>query len=101
MGPESKTCQSRKQDFIIEPEDFAFYERIKVPPPTFCPDCRFQRRMMFRNERTMYHSVCGLCGKKILSAYAPEKSYKIYCHECWWSDAWDSLAYGRDYDFKK
>ena len=101
MGPESKTCQSCKQDFIIEPEDFAFYERIKVPPPTFCPDCRFQRRMMFRNERTMYHSVCGLCGKKILSAYAPEKSYKIYCHECWWSDAWDSLAYGRDYDFKK
>ena len=32
---ETKSCQNCKNDFIIEPDDFAFYDKIKVPPPTF------------------------------------------------------------------
>ena len=34
MNPERKTCKNCKKDFVIEAEDFAFYERIQVPPPT-------------------------------------------------------------------
>lgn len=33
--------------------------------------------------------------------YAPEAPYVVYCPECWWSDAWDPLDYGRDYDFSR
>ncbi|KKT07962.1 MAG: hypothetical protein UV85_C0003G0087 [Candidatus Nomurabacteria bacterium GW2011_GWB1_43_19] len=33
MKQEIKTCQNCKKDFMIEPEDFNFYEKIKVPPP--------------------------------------------------------------------
>ena len=29
--------QNCKKEFTIEPEDFNFYEKIKVPAPTFCP----------------------------------------------------------------
>ena len=36
MNPETKNCQNCKKDFTIESEDFAFYEKIKVPPPTWC-----------------------------------------------------------------
>ena len=39
MQSETKTCQNCKQDFIIESEDFNFYEKIKVPAPTLCPEC--------------------------------------------------------------
>ena len=39
MKVETKICQNCKKDFIIEPEDFNFYEKIKVPLPTFCADC--------------------------------------------------------------
>ena len=46
-------CQNCKKDFIIESEDFNFYEKIKVPPPTWCPDCRQQRRYAWQNERTL------------------------------------------------
>ena len=35
---ETKTCQNCKNDFIIEPDDFSFYEKMKVPAPTFCPE---------------------------------------------------------------
>lgn len=33
--------------------------------------------------------------------FKPEVPFPVYCHECWWSDKWDSLKYGRDYDFSK
>lgn len=97
---ETKTCQNCKSQFTIEPEDFKFYEKISVPPPTFCPACRFQRRLMFRNERTLYKRKCDLCGKDMITIFAPDKPYKVYCQPCWWSDKWDPLAYGQDYDPK-
>jgi len=100
MNQETKTCQNCKQDFVIEPEDFVFYEKMQVPPPTFCPDCRMQRRMSFRNERTLYRATCGLCGAAMLSMYAPDAPFPVYCRECWFSDKWDLAQYGMDYDWK-
>ena len=35
QGSVSTTCQNCKKDFIIESGDFLFYEKMKVPPPTF------------------------------------------------------------------
>ncbi|OGZ85424.1 MAG: hypothetical protein A2599_02275 [Candidatus Staskawiczbacteria bacterium RIFOXYD1_FULL_39_28] len=101
MQQEIKTCQNCKQDFVIEPEDFDFYEKIKVPAPTFCPDCRMRRRFVWRNERTLYRNVCAKTGKKIISGFAPDSGLKVYDRETWWSDDWDPMAYGTDYDFSK
>ena len=99
MKSETKNCQNCKKDFTIEPDDFSFYEKIKVPPPTFCPDCRFQRRLLFRNNRVFYRSECAICKKSMLSLYGKESSYTIYCYDCWFSDSWDIMSYGREYDF--
>ncbi|MFH0890723.1 MAG: hypothetical protein V1856_01685, partial [Candidatus Liptonbacteria bacterium] len=83
------------------PEDFSFYERIKVPPPTFCPECRLQRRIMFRNERNLYKRDCDLCGKPSFSTFSADKRRPVYCPKCWWSDDWNVMEYGRDYDPNK
>ena len=99
MKSETKICQNCKKDFIIEPDDFGFYEKMQVPPPTFCPDCRFQRRLLFRNNRVFYKTECILCGKTMISLYSKDKNYNIYCYDCWFSDKWDVMSYGRDYDF--
>ncbi|MDA2935609.1 hypothetical protein MYX06_00100 [Patescibacteria group bacterium AH-259-L05] len=101
MNQQTKICQNCQQQFTIEPDDFVFYEKIKVPPPTFCPECREQRRIAFRNERALYKRTCDLCGKEVVSRVSPDKSYPMYCKKCWWSDTWDPLDYGRDYDFTK
>ena len=61
MQSETKQCQNCKNDFTIEPDDFGFYEKMQVPAPTFCPDCRAQRRFAFRNERNFYKRECDLC----------------------------------------
>jgi len=101
MQKEIKQCQNCKKDFIIEPEDFLFYEKVQVPPPTFCPECRAQRRMMFFNERILYKRRDSKTGKMIFSGFSDDKDLKIYDHTLWWSDAWDPMDYGKNYDFNK
>ncbi len=98
---ETRNCQNCKKDFTIEPDDFGFYEKIKVPPPTFCPECRLIRRMTWRNERSLYHNTCAFSGKKIISMFSPETKLTVYDRDIWWSDQWDPTAYGQDYDFSK
>jgi len=101
MNFETRNCQNCKNDFSIEPEDFDFYERIDVNPPTFCPSCREQRRLAFRNERMLYKRNCDMCNKSVVSRVSPDKTYPMYCTECWWSDKWDPYSYGKDYDFSR
>src|ERR1044072_519093 len=98
---ETTTCQSCKINFVIEPEDFDFYKKIDVPPPTFCPECRLVRRLVWRNMRSLYKRKCDLCGQEKIGVYSPDKPFRVYCSSCWWGDAWDGLTYGREYDFSK
>jgi hypothetical protein len=101
MEAQKKTCQNCKNDFIIEPDDFSFYEKMKVPAPTFCSNCRLQRRLAWRNERGLHNRECDLCGKKIISIYHKDFNNIVYCDKCWWSDKWEALDYGINYDFSK
>ena len=98
MEQEIKSCQNCKNQFVIEPDDFLFYEKINVPPPTWCPLCRFQRRLAFMNDRELYRRTCGMCKKEIVTMYPPESRFTVYCNPCWWSDAWDGSQYAREYD---
>lgn len=98
---ETRACQNCKKDFTIEPEDFNFYEKIKVPPPTFCPDCRSIRRMTGANERVLYYRKCDLSGEKILSMYPENTTFPVYHPKEWYSDKWDPHQYGMDYDFSR
>jgi len=101
MNQEIKICQNCKQEFVIESEDFDFYERMKVPAPTFCPECRIVRRMTWRNERTLYHRKCDATGKDVITMFSPEQPLVVYERDYWWSDKWDQLKSGKDYDFQK
>ncbi len=101
MNQETKNCKNCKKDFTIEASDFDFYEKIKVPSPTFCSKCRLQRRLAVRNERNLYHHACHLCKKPIISIYSKDKPFQVYCQSCWWGDEWDPMFFGQEYDFSK
>ncbi|MFA6189893.1 MAG: hypothetical protein WC711_00020 [Candidatus Staskawiczbacteria bacterium] len=98
---ENKICQNCEQDFIIEPDDFAFYEKMKVPAPTWCPECRMQRRLLFRNERFLYKRKSDFSGKEIFSMRPQEADIKVYENDVWYSDKWNPMDYGQEYDFSK
>lgn len=102
MNQEVKNCQNCKKDFTIEPDDFAFYQKINVPPPTFCPECRFARRALFRNERKIFKGTNALTGKSLMTFYPPELKFSIYEDRDWWSqEHWDPLSYGKDVDLDR
>jgi len=92
-------CKQCTTEFEITDSDRQFYKKMDVPEPTFCPDCRQQRRLSFRNERNLYRLKSSLSGKDMLSNYSPEKPYIVYHANEWWSDDWDPLDYGKDFDF--
>lgn len=97
----SSTCQNCELDFTIEVEDFNFYEKIGVPPPTFCPKCRAIRRMAFRNMDHLYMRKCDGTGEKIFSFIPPGSPMPVYGSDYWNSDKWDPMSYARDYDFSR
>jgi len=101
MNAETKQCQNCRKSFIIEVQDFEFYEKMAVPPPTFCHYRRFQRRAAFRNERKLYRTKSAKSGQDILSLYPKESGTTVYAEKEWWSDDWDAMSYGQDYDFSK
>ena len=58
------------------------------------------RRIMFRNERSLFNRACDKCGKNIVAMYPKDYISPVYCNECWFSDSWNPLERGREYDFK-
>jgi hypothetical protein len=98
---ENKLCTNCSQNFNIEPEDFDFYQKVQVPPPTQCPVCRCIRRMVHRNERNLYRRKCDITGKDIISIYRPDSPFTVVDREYFFSDAFDPMVYGTDFDFSR
>lgn len=101
MVSQAKTCKNCQTSFSVDHDDQQFYGVLGVPSPTHCPQCRMQRRLAFRNERTLYKRGCDLCKQSIVSAYPIDAPFPVYCTKCWWSDGWDAMEYGRPYDSSK
>ena len=101
MKAEVKNCKNCQKDFTIESDDFGFYEKMGVLSPKLCPSCRMQLRLSFRNERFLYKSICGNCRKNTISMFSSNKTYPVWCHECWRSDALRGLDYEIQYDSNK
>src|SRR3989339_988009 len=104
-----KVCKNCQQNFEITDDDLKFYEKISpvfggekylIPAPSLCPDCRLQRRMSWRNDRNFYKRKCDFSGKEMISMYKPG-NLKVYDHEIWWGDKWDTSEYAQEYDFNK
>jgi hypothetical protein len=95
------TYSQEDRDFLRKLDPIFGGYKLEIPDPTFCRDCRQQRRLSFRNERTLYRRKCDKSGKSIISVYAPDSGYIVYSTEEWWSDDWNAFDYGKDFDFSR
>ncbi|MDP7476888.1 MAG: hypothetical protein QF442_00400 [Candidatus Peribacteraceae bacterium] len=105
-----KQCAQCSAEFEVTDEDLAFYDTVSpefsgkkydIPPPTQCPECRQQRRMIWRNERVLYRRNCDKTGKPIVSCFSKDCPYTVYSQGAFWSDDWDPRDSGRDIDFSR
>src|SRR3989338_6850044 len=104
----STICRSCTGAFEITDEDRAFLKNLApviagktyaLPEPTLCPDCRQQRRQAAVNQIHLHRNICGLTGKPVISNFRKDSGYTVYAQDAWWSDAWDPLSFGREFDF--
>ena len=96
-----KTCTVSGKQFEITDEDLKFYEKMGVPVPTLCPEERQRRRLAWQNIMKLYFRKCNHSGKNLISNFSPEKKFKIIDSSIWWSDEFDALEHGRDFDFSR
>ena len=96
-----KTCTVSGKEFEVTEDDLRFYGKMGVPMPTLCPEERLRKRLVWRNERSIYRRKCDATGKMIIGLFSPDKPYPVYEPEYWWSDKWDAKDYGRDFDFSR
>jgi hypothetical protein len=111
MAMLKQICSVTGKLFEISEEELAFLKTVSptfggkkflIPPPTVCPEERLRHRLAFRNLRNLYRRKCDSSGNSILSMFEPiEGAPPVYHREEFWSDKWDSLAYGRDFDFSR
>jgi hypothetical protein len=103
-------CKQCKSGFEITDVERDFFGRIspkfggevvEMPLPTYCPDCRNQRRMMFRNDRSFYNRKCDSTGDKFVALYPEDSPYKIYHPDEFYSEKWNALDFGREFDFSR
>lgn len=104
------TCPQCQAQFEVTDKDREFLDmlspmigtqKMSLPEPTFCPDCRAQRRMAHVNQLNLYERKCDLTGVSLISNIRPDSPYKVYRQEDWYSDKWNALDYGQDYDFSR
>ncbi len=103
-------CAKTGQEFEVSKKDLVFYDKVSpviggrkflIPPPKLSPEVRFKRRIVWRNERSLYKRQCDKTGASIISWIAPDKPYKVYKKDVWWGDSWDARDYGRPFDFNR
>lgn len=73
------------KDFLIIDQEQSFYKRKDLPMPDNCPECRQKERLLLRNERKLFRRTCDKCKTEIISTYAPDAKYVVYCQECFWA----------------
>ncbi|MBI5152806.1 hypothetical protein HZA39_04685 [Candidatus Peregrinibacteria bacterium] len=79
-----------------------FHEKFNLPAPKLVDPLERQKlRLMFRNERHLHKRKCSLTGRDIISMYPVDAPFPVYHRDAWWSDNWNPLIYGRDFDFTK
>ena len=94
-------CRQCTTGFEITDRDRRFYSEMGVPEPTLCPLCRYQRRLSWRNERTLYKRKCSKTGSPIFSIYPENAPFPVFKPEVWHGDDWDPLEYGQEFDFNR
>jgi len=76
-------CESCSKNYRIIPNEFSFYQRLKVPLPHMCPDCRHARRFAARGPNSLFDRTCSNCNAAIKTSYSPDRPEILYCESCY------------------
>ena len=77
------SCEDCKKNYQIQKLELKFYQKLALPIPRECPDCRHMDRVRLRNPRKLFDRKCDNCSADIQTTYAPDKPEKVFCEKCY------------------
>lgn len=75
-------CKLCGKEFKIISQEEEFYNKVGLPLPVACPDCRRERRLKFKNPRQLNKRACSKCGVEVITTYPADFPYAVYCSKC-------------------
>ncbi len=91
--------------FRIVPQELEFYQKMKLPLPRLCPNCRHEERLKKRNPMKLWRRKCQCAGKtsengiyknttvhqhvdaqclnQFETSYSPDRPEIVYCEQCY------------------
>ncbi|MCX6722724.1 MAG: hypothetical protein NT094_01490 [Candidatus Staskawiczbacteria bacterium] len=90
---QGKCLEQCTEAFKITPHELEFYQRMSLPLPHLCPNCRHYQRINIRNPLKLWHRQCmcnknthghsGTCSNEFKTTYAPDRPEIVYCESCY------------------
>ena len=80
------TCNEQcTEAFKIIPDELSFYQRMNLPIPHLCPNCRHYNRLKQRNPLKLWYRKCMKpnCPNEFETSYAPDRLEIVYCERCY------------------
>jgi hypothetical protein len=82
---QGKCNEQCTEAFKIIPDELAFYQRMNLPLPHLCPNCRHYQRLKQRNPLKLWHRHCMKpnCPNEFETSYSPDRPEIVYCERCY------------------
>lgn len=92
-----KICAHCKKEFFISEQELSLSEKNKLELSQTCFLCLLKQQFSFWMFGKFRKTKSDLSGENIITVL-PESRYPIYTLKEWYSDDWDAMSYGVDYD---
>ncbi len=105
--PITRICRISWKEFTVTDQEITlleklspviWWEKFPIPLPTLSPEIRLERKLPYKNYLTLFKRQDRETGETLISSYPPDSEYTVYSQPRWWSENWDPLSYGREYD---
>ncbi|MFA5842219.1 MAG: hypothetical protein WC882_00870 [Candidatus Gracilibacteria bacterium] len=105
------TCEKTGRPYRLTPQELRFYRQMDLPLPRLAPETRHEQRQSQRNPThhsrsdsgvsspsrispapaecalpnffRLWSRACAVCGKALITSYAPDRWEKVCCEECY------------------
>ncbi|MFA5095135.1 MAG: hypothetical protein WC447_00525 [Candidatus Paceibacterota bacterium] len=97
----NKICEHCKKEFTISDGELSLYEKVGIELPRLCNFCRIKIHLSFWMFGKFRKGKSDLSGENLITVLPEKNRYPIYTLTEWYSDKWDAMDYGQDYDEKR
>ena len=94
-------CTDCNKEFTITKDELSMYKKVDIELPTQCFFCRIKQHFSFWMFGKFRIGKSDLSGDNLITVLSEKNRYPIYTSKEWYSDKWDAMDYGQNYDSSK